>query len=74
MLSAAARATDLQRDAEHPTPLGIWFAVVLEQLIEMGHKVLWPMTIWGKPYVYMRDHEGTAYLAKINEDNTLTVL
>lgn len=47
----------------------------LQQLLEMGHKVLWgPFPIWGKGYYYMRDHEGTPYLAKIEKDNTLTVL
>lgn len=48
--------------------------MTIEQLRDMGHKGFWLGVIWGKEYIFARDHEGSWYMAKVNADGTLAVL
>jgi len=43
-------------------------------LESMGHKVVWSAVLWDKPYIFMKDHEGSLYLTKVKEDGSLEIL
>lgn len=45
----------------------------------MGHKLLYVMMLWGgkaynKPYLFMRDHEGSCYFIRVKDDESLEIL
>lgn len=48
--------------------------VVLDELasagVRLGHKAMFLTELFGKKYVWMRDHEGTFYLQKAGESPT----
>lgn len=46
----------------------------MQDLINMGHKVLWPAIIANKQYYYMRDHEGSVYWVKQLPDGSVELL